>query len=199
MLREVPRGAGCATIRRVSTDAPTPLPLRPSAGERERVARVLRERSLEERISPATFSERVERVYGARSQGELEELISDVQPARAPRRVLLQFVEWLSRLGADLAAAWERPRIPVIALPAGATVRVTIGRAKDCDCVLAEPTVSRLHAELRRDGERWLLRDLGSRNGTRVNGLRLLEAIEVRPGDRVALGDARYRLGAPSH
>ena len=87
--------------------------------------------------------------------------------------------------------------MPVIALPAGATVRVTIGRAKDCDCVLAEPTVSRLHAELRRDGERWLLRDLGSRNGTRVNGLRVLEATEVRPGDRVALGDARYRLGSP--
>jgi hypothetical protein len=179
----------------VTTDAPTPLPLRPSAGERERIARVLRERSLEERMSPDTFSERVERVYGARSQAELEELVSDVQPAAAPRRVLLRLVEWLSGLGADLEAAWERPRIPVIALPGAGTGRVTIGRAKDCDCVLSQPTVSRHHAELRRDGERWLLRDLGSRNGTRVNGMRVLEATEVHPGDRVALGDARYRLG----
>jgi hypothetical protein len=179
---------------RVATDAPTPLPLRPSAAERDRIARILRERSLEERMSPDTFSERVERVYGARSQGELEDLISDVQPARMPRRLLMGLVEWLSRLGADLEAAWERPRIPVIALPTSAATSVTIGRANDCDCVLAEPTVSRRHAELRRDRNRWLLRDLGSRNGTRVNGMRVLEATEVHPGDRVALGDARYRL-----
>jgi pSer/pThr/pTyr-binding forkhead associated (FHA) protein len=106
-------------------------------------------------------------------------------------------VEWLSRLGADLAAAWERPRIPVIALPASAAAPVTIGRANDCDCVLADATVSRRHAELRRDGGRWLLRDLGSRNGTRVNGMRVLETTEVHPGDRVALGEARYRLGSP--
>jgi hypothetical protein len=179
----------------VTTDAPTPLPLRPSAAERERVARVLRERTLEDRMSPDTFSDRVERVYGARSQSELEQLLCDVQPAAAPRRLLLRFVEWLSRLGADLGAAWERPRIPVIALPGAGTARVTIGRAKDCECVLTDPTVSRHHAELSRDGERWLLRDLGSRNGTRVNGMRVLEATEVHPGDRVALGDARYRLG----
>jgi FHA domain/Domain of unknown function (DUF1707) len=178
----------------VATDAPTPLPLRPSAAERDRIARILRERSLEERMSPDTFSERVERVYGARSQGELEDLISDVQPARMPRRLLMGLVEWLSRLGADLEAAWERPRIPVIALPTSAATSVAIGRASDCDCVLAEPTVSRRHAELRRDRNRWLLRDLGSRNGTRVNGMRVLEATEVHPGDRVALGDARYRL-----
>jgi hypothetical protein len=179
----------------VTTDAPTPLPLRPSAAERERIARVLRERTLEDRMSPDTFSDRVERVYGARSQSELEQLLCDVQPAAAPRRLLLGFVEWLSRLGADLGAAWERPRIPVLALPGAGTARVTIGRAKDCECVLTDPTVSRHHAELSRDGERWLLRDLGSRNGTRVNGMRVLEATEVHPGDRVALGDARYRLG----
>jgi hypothetical protein len=146
-------------------------------------------------MSPDTFSERVERVYGARSQSELEQLLFDVKPATAPRRLLLRFVEWRSRLGADLGAAWERPRIPVIALPGAGTARVTIGRAKDCDCVLPQLTVSRHHAELRREGERWLLRDLCSRNGTRVNGMRVLEATEVHPGDRIALGDARYRLG----
>jgi pSer/pThr/pTyr-binding forkhead associated (FHA) protein len=62
--------------------------------------------------------------------------------------------------------------------------------------VLPEECVSRKHAQLWRDGERWLLRDLGSRNGTRVNGVRVLEAIEVRPGDRVSLGGANYRLRA---
>ena len=60
--------------------------------------------------------------------------------------------------------------------------------------MVPEASVSRRHAELRRDATRWLLRDLGSRNGTRVNGLRVLEETEVRPGDRVSFGDARYRL-----
>jgi hypothetical protein len=178
----------------MATDAPTPLPLRPSTADRERIERILRDRSVEGRLSLDTYSERIERLYGARSQDELEELVSDVQPARTPRRLLLRLVEWLSRLVADVEAAWERPRVPVIALPVG---RFTIGRATDCDCVVGEPTVSRHHAELRRDGERWLLRDLGSRNGTRVNGMLVLEPVEVRPGDRVALGDARYRLGSP--
>lgn len=41
-----------------------------------------------------------------------------------------------------------------------------------------------------------LLRDLGSRNGTRVNGTRVTEEIEVRPGEQVSLGGVRYRLGA---
>ncbi len=38
------------------------------------------------------------------------------------------------------------------------------------------------------------MRDLGSRNGTRVNGVRVIEATEVRRGDRVDLGGAPYRL-----
>jgi pSer/pThr/pTyr-binding forkhead associated (FHA) protein len=86
----------------------------------------------------------------------------------------------------------------VLALPA-TDGPVTLGRSRDCDCVLAEPSVSRRHAELRRAGEHWRLRDLGSRNGTRVNGVRLLDEAEVCPGDRVSFGDARFRLGeAPS-
>ena len=72
---------------------------------------------------------------------------------------------------------------------------MTIGRSPDCDCLLTEPSVSRRHAELRRDGERWLLRDLGSRNGTRLNGMRVTEEVEVRPGDQLSLGGVRYRLG----
>ena len=62
--------------------------------------------------------------------------------------------------------------------------------------MLPEDCVSRSHAELSRDGERWFLRDLGSSNGTRVNGLRVSEEIEVRPGDRLSLGGATYRLRA---
>jgi FHA domain-containing protein/uncharacterized protein DUF1707 len=179
----------------MASDPPTPLPLRPSAADRERVAQVLREGSVDGRLSVDTFSERIERAFAARSRGELEELVSDVRPPGPLRRVLLRTVAWYSTLLGDLSAAWERPRVPVLALPTEAGREVVLGRSRDCDCVLAEPTVSRRHAGLRRDGERWLLLDFGSRNGTRVNGVRVLDEIEVAPGDRVSFGDARYRLG----
>jgi FHA domain/Domain of unknown function (DUF1707) len=178
----------------MAADASTPLPIRPSAADRERVARVLNEGSVDGRLSLDTFSERIERVFGARSDRELDELVADLRPPGPLRRALIRAVAWWSGLAADLRAARERPHVPVLALPAGDR-QVVLGRSRDCDCVLAEPSVSRRHAELRREGARWLLRDLGSRNGTRVNGVRLLDEAEVGPGDRVSFGDARFRLG----
>jgi FHA domain/Domain of unknown function (DUF1707) len=178
----------------MTTDAHTPVPVRPSAEERERVVRQLRDRSVEGRLSTETFADRVGLAFRAKSHAELQELTSDVRPAGRPRRALLSAVEWLSSLQADLEAAWSRPRVPSLALPSGTSTRMLVGRAPNCDCVVPEDCVSRRHAQLWRDGERWYLRDLGSRNGTRVNGVRVIEATEVRPGDRVSLGGAAYRL-----
>ncbi len=178
----------------MSTDAHTPVPVRPSAEERERVVRLLRDRSVEGRLSTETFADRVGLAYRAKSHAELQELTSDVRPARGVRRALLGAVEWLSGLQADLEAAWQRPRVPSLALPSETATRMLVGRAPNCDCVVPEDCVSRKHAQLWRDGERWFVRDLGSRNGTRVNGVRVIEATEVRPGDRVSLGGAPYRL-----
>src|SRR5215210_3154171 len=178
----------------MSTDAHTPVPIRPSAEERERVVRLLRDRSVEGRLSTDTFAERVGLAYTVRSGSELAELTSDVRPAGGLRRALLAAVEWLSSLQADVEAAWSRPRVPSLALPRAEGIRLMLGRAPNCDCVLPEECVSRHHAQLWREGERWLLRDLGSRNGTRVNGMRVTEGVEVRPGDRLSLGGAAYRL-----
>jgi FHA domain-containing protein/uncharacterized protein DUF1707 len=175
-------------------DASTPLPFRPSEADRARVAQVLRAGSVEGRLSTDTFAERIERLLNARSRAELDSLVADVRPHGRARRALLRGVAWWSSLAADVRAAWHRPRVPVLALPE-ADGSVTLGRSRECDCVLAEPSVSRRHAELRRDEGRWVLRDLGSRNGTRVNGIRLLGEAEVGPGDRVSFGDARFRLG----
>ena len=160
------------------------------------MVRLLRDRSVEGRLSTDTFADRVGLAYRARSRAELEELTSDVRPARGPRRALVAAVEWLSALQADLESAWSRPRVPSLALPATTGTRVLLGRAPNCDCVLPDECVSRKHAQLWRDGERWFLRDIGSRNGTRVNGVRVSEITEVRPGDRVNLGGAVYRLSA---
>jgi hypothetical protein len=181
----------------VSTDAHTPVPMRPSEAERERVVRLLRDRSVEGRISTDTFAVRVERALAARSSAELTELTSDVRPAGPVRRLLLGTVEWLSRLDADIEEAWQRPRVPALALPGAEGERRIIGRDASCDCLLADDRVSRRHAEVWRDGERWILRDLGSLNGTRVNGIRVIEPVEVLPGDRVNLGGAPYRLSRP--
>jgi hypothetical protein len=175
-------------------DASTPLPLRPSEADRARVAQVLRAGTVEGRLSTDTFSQRIERLLGARSRAELDSLVADVRPPGRLRRGLLRGVAWWSALTGDVRAAWQRPHVPVLALP-DAEGRVTLGRSRECDCVLAEASVSRRHAELRREGARWVLRDLGSRNGTRVNGVRLLDEAEVGPGDRVSFGDARFRLG----
>jgi hypothetical protein len=156
------------------------------------VAQELRAGSVDGRLSLDTFSERIERAFKARSREELDALVSDVSGPGLMRRALIRVVAWWSTLDRDLRTAWQRPHVPVLALPER---KVTLGRSRDCDCVLAEPSVSRRHAELRREGGRWLLRDLGSRNGTRVNGVRLLDEAEVWPGDRVSFGDASFRLG----
>jgi hypothetical protein len=178
-----------------TADAPTPIPGRASDADRRRIARLLQERSTQGRLSRDTFAARVERALTARSLAELDELVADVREPGPLRRAVLAVVGWLSALSTDVQSAWQTGRMPVLALPAQATRPTTIGRFPDCDCVLDDPSVSRRHAELRRHGERWLLRDVGSRNGTRVNGMRVTEETEVRPGDHLSLGGVRYRLG----
>ena len=61
--------------------------------------------------------------------------------------------------------------------------RVVIGRSPDCDVVLASDSVSRQHAELVAHGDNWSVRDLGSRNGTGVNGVRVNGERPLQPGD----------------
>ncbi len=69
--------------------------------------------------------------------------------------------------------------------------RTLIGRSPDCDVFLDDVTVSRRHAELLQQGERFTIRDLGSLNGTFVNRRRV-ESIELHDDDEVQVG--KYRL-----
>ena len=75
--------------------------------------------------------------------------------------------------------------------------RLTIGRGPSNDLALeADSKVSRLHAVMERYQSGWAIKDLGSRNGTFVNGERLITERVLRPGDEVSIGDTRlaYRL-----
>jgi hypothetical protein len=75
----------------------------------------------------------------------------------------------------------EGKRIPVG--PGGAV----IGRSRDCDVVLADSNVSRRHAEIRPAGDAWVITDLGSTNGVKVNGRQVTSA-PVKPGDDIMVG-----------
>ena len=65
---------------------------------------------------------------------------------------------------------------------------VSLGRASGNTIQLLDNTVSKAHAELARAGERWTIRDLGSRNGTRVNGRDAVGPLPIAAGDRVEVG-----------
>jgi pSer/pThr/pTyr-binding forkhead associated (FHA) protein len=62
--------------------------------------------------------------------------------------------------------------------------------------VVSDPTVSRQHAEIERSGEEVSVRDLGSSNGTFVNGAKLDSERVLCPGDTVQFGAVRYRFEA---
>jgi hypothetical protein len=70
---------------------------------------------------------------------------------------------------------------------------LSVGRAEDNDLVLPAPEVSRHHARLEPVGKQWRAVDLGSTNGTWINGVRLSSAT-ICSGDELAFGDVRYAI-----
>ncbi len=66
---------------------------------------------------------------------------------------------------------------------------VTIGRAIENDIVITSRRVSREHARVRREGWRAILEDLGSTNGTFLNGERVLTPMELHDEDHITIGD----------
>ena len=127
-----------------------------------------------------TFGLRIDRALRARSEHELRGLTADLPAASRVRRAL-------ERIRAAFAP-------PPPGLLSGVTRgHITLGRSSSCQLVFDDDTVSRRHAALvLRDGA-WHVVDLGSSNGTYVNGRRVVD-VEVRPGDELALGTSRVLL-----
>jgi len=66
--------------------------------------------------------------------------------------------------------------------------RVAIGRGRECELPLFSDSASRRHAEVYAEGDDFLVRDLGSKNGTFVNGEPVERPHALRPGDRIGVG-----------
>jgi DNA-binding NtrC family response regulator/pSer/pThr/pTyr-binding forkhead associated (FHA) protein len=88
----------------------------------------------------------------------------------------------------------ERSR--VVELPDG--VEVTFGRSRGCTVYIDHDKVSRAHARVVRKGRSILVEDLGSRNGTRVNGDRIEAATRVSASDEIGVGPALAVVGVSS-
>jgi hypothetical protein len=148
--------------------------VRPSEETRERTVKRLRRGYVAGRLDTDTFSRRIDVALRADHGDDLHGLTSDLPRLRVePRR-------------------WFRRRPPGL-LEGAAGGRLLLGRSPSCQLVFGDDTVSRRHAELHFDGGRWMLRDLGSSNGTWVNGRRVMEA-EVAPGDELQLGGLAIRI-----
>ena len=168
---------------------------RPSYAARERAANRLREACADERLSLQTFVARLELAYAARTEAEIDRLFADLPEPGWLSRLAFTAVNAVSRWTYQLGEAWREPRTRRLAL--STRQDILLGRSGACDYVIGDPDVSRRHARLRyRDGT-WWLADIGSVNGTYVNGWRVADEIEVRPGDEVWFGHAHFILAAP--
>ncbi|MGV9308837.1 FHA domain-containing protein [Nonomuraea sp. NPDC003727] len=177
----------------------TQPPFRASDGERDRAIDELRDRAVEGRLSHDTFVGRVDQALRARSRHELDELVADLPPRNTLRQRLTDVVASVSEFTTRVQSAWRKPRLPRLALPDDSRLRYVVGRGSACDLVLADLTVSRVHAELRRtDDGSWMLVDLGSLNGTRLNGWRLVGPARVRSGDEISFGDVGFLVSSPA-
>jgi hypothetical protein len=204
----------------------TPQSVRASDEERDQAVGELREQFAEGRLSHETFMHRMDAALGARDRRQLDRLLADLPAGRAAgalaglvagakdraRRARGMLAAERDALSAAIrdslpvrpagirtarpgrAAADDRPG--ALVFPPGVARWYTIGRERECDLLIEDLTVSRMHAGLERSADGWLLTDLGSTNGTRLNGWRIREPVPVRAGDRVAFGSAVFVMCA---
>jgi hypothetical protein len=160
--------------------------MRASDSDRDRAIGKLRHAYGSGLLSTDTFEARVERAVALRDAGELGQLVEDCpeRPSALPG--------WRGRVRAiGLRGLFARTR--ELEAPPPASGAFAIGRSTECARVFEDRTVSRVHAQLRWVNGGWVLSDLGSMNGTWVNGWRIQEAW-VRDGDRVQLGAVELKF-----
>jgi len=161
---------------------------------RHRLARTLNAAYAEGLLSERTLAYRLDILFAspvidpARVVGDLTRRVSRHRGGR--RR--LPALSGRTRSRASLAEATDDSIL--LALDwSGAQEEMVIGRHPSCDVVMTADTVSRRHARLTfRDGG-WIVQDLDSTNGTRLNG-QFVGRCRLRPGDQLALGSQLLRV-----
>jgi FHA domain len=163
---------------------------------RHRLARTLNAAYAEGLLSERTLAHRLDVLFAgvlidpARLVGDLNR--------RGSRRPLRQSVRhtvtsMLQRHRAGARSGSDEPAILLALDWTGTCDELVIGRHPGCEVVMTDETVSRRHAQLTfRDGG-WIVQDLDSTNGTRLNG-QPVGRCRLRPGDQLGLGDQLLRV-----
>ena len=151
---------------------------------RERVLSRLADAYADDVVSVLTLERRASAALAARTPAELAGCVWDLPTGRLRRR--------RTELGGALRLVIGTDPPETILWPAAAR-SVIIGRSSMDEIVVRDPTVSRHHAELSRRAGRLRVRDLGSLNGTTVNG-RPVEVAALRHGDVLTLGALPIRV-----
>ena len=157
---------------------------------RRRIARVLNTAYADGLLSEETFARRLDQTLSERLI-DPPRLIGDLSVRSTPRRWRAKLSEAAAATAGRLRLTRSKPAADAVLLAldwGGPSAELVIGRSRECDVVLVSEAVSRTHARLLfRDGH-WVIHDLGSTNGTMVNGLRIGRC-RLHPGDRVTFGD----------
>lgn len=161
---------------------------------RHRLARTLNAAYAEGLLSERTLAHRLDVLFAgvlidpARLVGDLSRRAS----GGARRRDIVDGLTSRLRLGRARGGA-DEPGILLALDWTGAREALLVGRHPSCDVVVGDETVSRRHAQLTfRDGG-WIVQDLDSTNGTRLNG-QYVGRCRLRPGDQLALGHQLLRV-----
>lgn len=168
-----------------------------AGASRDRLAGILGAAFADGLLSEQTLSYRLGLVFGPRLVDPVG-VVGDlsIRDHRRRRRrplsvaavaaILRRFIGWPERC--------EDAQSLVLGLHwTGGDEDLVIGRHGSCDVILDNDSVSRRHARLLcRDGN-WMIEDLGSRNGTNVNGV-AVGRCQLQPGDHVWLGDERIEI-----
>jgi len=161
---------------------------------RQRLARTLNAAYAEGLLSERTLTHRLDVLFA----GELIDpagLVGDLSQRVSRRRLRRGVVTALTsaRRRARVGTRVQETGILLALDWTGTCDELLIGRHPSCDVVVADDTVSRRHARLTfRDGG-WIVQDLDSTNGTRLNG-QYVGRCRVRPGDQLSLGRQRLQV-----
>jgi hypothetical protein len=176
-----------------SYEPPTYSP-RVSDAERDRALAVLREGAAQGKLSHDTFLHRMELALVARQSADLAVLTSGLETESRWSARMFTAVSRASAFTVRLRRAWTAERLPKLLFPEPGPLPLRIGRELGSGLRLSHETVSRRHAELALHNGVWVLRDLGSTNGTCVNGRRVTGTTVVDHGDQVSFGQMAFRL-----